>query len=331
MSRKTNKKRLTTIVVLVAITAFIVYTFILLLKKEPLVLQGEVEATQVKISSKIPGRIEKIAVTRGQQVMKGDLIFTIESPEIDAKLAQATAVRQAANAQKNKAYNGAQKEDILAAYSTYIKAEAAAQLADKTYTRVQNLFNDGVVPEQKRDEAETQMKAARETAIAAQAIWEKAKNGARYEDKEAANALVQQADAIISEVEAYIGETSINAISSGEVSGINIQQGELVPTGFPVVTIYDLSDIWVTLFVREDLLSNFQMGKVFKASIPGMDKKEFDFKVNYVSPAGDFARWNATKTSGDFDLKSFQIEARPVTKIEGLRPGMTAIVTIPKK
>jgi len=331
MSRKTNKKRLTTIVVLVAITAFIVYTFILLLKKEPLILQGEVEATQVKISSKIPGRIEKIAVTRGQQVMKGDLIFTIESPEIDAKLAQATAVRQAANAQKNKAYNGAQKEDILAAYSTYIKAEAAAQLADKTYTRVQNLFNDGVVPEQKRDEAETQMKAARETSIAAQAIWEKAKNGARYEDKEAANALVQQADAIISEVEAYIGETSINAISSGEVSGINIQQGELVPTGFPVVTIYDLSDIWVTLFVREDLLSNFQMGKVFKASIPGMDKKEFDFKVNYVSPAGDFARWNATKTSGDFDLKSFQIEARPVTKIEGLRPGMTAIVTIPKK
>lgn len=331
MSRKTNKKRLTTIVVLIAITAFIVYTFILLLKKEPLVLQGEVEATQVKISSKIPGRIEKIAVTRGQQVMKGDLIFTIESPEIDAKLAQATAVRQAANAQKNKAYNGAQKEDILASYSTYIKAEAAAQLADKTFTRVQNLFNDGVVPEQKRDEAETQMKAARETAIAAQAIWEKAKNGARYEDKEAANALVQQADAIISEVEAYISETSINAISSGEVSGINIQQGELVPTGFPVVTIYDLSDIWVTLFIREDLLSNFQMGKVFKASIPGMDKKEFDFKVNYVSPAGDFARWNATKTSGDFDLKSFQIEARPVTKIEGLRPGMTAIVSIPKK
>jgi len=326
-----NKKRITTIVVLTAIAAFIVFTFILLLKKEPMVLQGEVEASQTKISSKIPGRIEKIAVKKGQQVMKGDLIFTINSPEINAKLAQATAVRQAASAQKNKAYNGAQKEDIMAAYSTYVKAEAAAQLADKTYTRVQNLFNDGVVPEQSRDEAETQMKAARETANAAKAVWEKAKNGARAEDKAAAVALVQQADGVIAEVESYLAETSINALSSGEVSGINVEEGELVSTGFPVVTIYDLSNSWVTLFVREDLLSSFQMGNIFKASIPGLDNKTFDFKVTYVSPAGDFARWNATKTSGDFDLKSFQIEARPISKIEGLRPGMTVIVTIPKK
>ncbi len=326
-----HKKRLTTVVILVAIAAFIVYTFILLLKKEPLVLQGEVEATQVKISSKIPGRIDSIAVKRGQQVMKGDLIFTISSPEIDAKLAQATAVRQAANAQKSKAYNGAQKEDILAAYSTYVKAEAAAQFTEKTFTRIQNLFNDGVIPEQKRDEVETQMKAARETATAAKAVWEKAKNGARYEDKAAASALVEQAEGVIAEVESYLSETSITALSSGEVSGINIEKGELVPTGFPVVTIYDLSDIWVTLFVREDLLSDFQVDKTFKASIPGLGNKESEFKVTYVSPAGDFARWNATKTSGDFDLKSFQIEARPVSTIEGLRPGMTAIVTIDKK
>jgi HlyD family secretion protein len=326
-----HKKRLTTLVVFVAIAAFIVYTFILLLKEEPLVLQGEVEATQVKISSKIPGRIDSIAVKRGQQVMKGDLIFTISSPEIDAKLAQATAVKQAANAQKMKAYNGAQKEDILAAYSTYVKAEAAAQFAEKTYSRIQNLYNDGVVPEQKRDEAETQAKAAQETSTAAKAVWEKAKNGARYEDKAAATALVEQAEGVIAEVESYLNETSITAISSGEVSGINIEKGELVPIGFPVVTIYDLSDIWVTLFVREDMLNNFQTGNTFKASIPGLGNKEFDFNVTYVSPAGDFARWNATKTSGDFDLKSFQVEAHPVSKIEGLRPGMTAIVTIRKK
>jgi HlyD family secretion protein len=324
-----SKKRLTTAVVLTAIAAFIVYTFVLLLKKEPTVLQGEVEAKQVKISSKIPGRIDSIAVKRGQQVMKGDLIFTINSPEINAKLAQATAVRQAANAQKTKAYNGAQREDIEAAYSTYIKAEAAAQLADKTFTRVQNLFNDGVVPEQKRDEAETQMKAARETAKAAKAVWEKAKNGARYEDKAAAAALVEQAEGAIAEVQAYLAETSINAMLSGEVSGINVEVGELAPTGFPVVTLYDLSDIWATFFVREDLLNHFSIGKEFTATIPGLGNKTFNFKVSYVSPAGDFARWNATKTSGEFDLKSFQVEARPVSKIEGLRPGMTLVVTLP--
>lgn len=325
-----SKKRLATAVVLTAIVAFVVYTFILLLKKEPDILQGEAEARQVKISSKIPGRIDSIAVKRGQQVAKGDLIFTINSPEIQAKLAQASAVHQAANAQKTKAYNGAQHEDIEAAYSTYIKAEAAAQLAEKTFVRVQNLYNDGVVPEQKRDETETQHKAARETANAARAVWEKAKNGARYEDKAAAAALVEQAEGAIAEVQAYLGETSISALRSGEVSGINAEAGELIPTGFPVVTLYDLSDIWVTLFVREDLLNQFSMGKEFEATIPGLANQSGRFRVSYVSPAGDFARWNATKTSGDFDLKSFQIEARPVSEIKGLRPGMTIVVTIPR-
>lgn len=323
-----SKKRFATAVVLTAIAAFIGYTFILLLEKEPIVLQGEAEAKQVKISSKIPGRIDSIAVRRGQEVVKGDLIFTINSPEINAKLAQATAVREAAHAQKTKADNGAQREDIEAAYSTYIKAEAAAQLADKTFLRVQNLFSDGVVPEQKRDEAETQMKAARETANAARAVWEKAKNGARSEDKAAAAALVEQAEGAIAEVQAYLGETSINAIFSGEVSGINAEAGELVPAGFPVVTLYDLSDIWATFYVREDMLQHFPMGKEFTATIPGLGHQPFPFKVTYVSPAGDFARWNATKTSGEFDLKSFQVEARPVSKIEGLRPGMTLVVTL---
>lgn len=323
-----NKKRVTTLAVLTAITAFIVYTFIILLKDEPLILQGEAEATQIKISSKIPGRIDQIAVKKGQNVNIGDLIFSIDSPEINAKLAQATAAKMAATAQKSKAHNGAQKEDILAAYSTFVKAEAAAQLAEKTYNRVQNLYNDGVVPAQKYDEAETQMKAARETANAAKAIWEKAKNGARYEDKAAADALVQQAEGVIAEVQSYLSETTINTPTNGEVSGINAEAGELVPTGFPVVTLYDLSDIWVTLFVREDLLSHFAMGTVFKAAVPGLNNKTFDFKVTYVSPAGDFARWNATKTSGEFDLKSFQIEARPLSEIEGFRPGMTAIVTL---
>ena len=327
-----HKKRLTTVVGFGCNCSIHCLYIHFTVEKEPLVLQGEVEATQVKISSKIPGRIDKhcsktwTASNEGRsdfspsQVPKSMLSYPSHSSEAGCQ-----------RAGKSKAYNGAQKEDILAAYSTYVKAEAAAQFAEKTFTRIQNLFNDGVVPEQKRDEAETQMKAARETATAAKAIWEKAKNGARYEDKAAATALVEQAEGVIAEVESYLSETSITAISAGEVSGINIEKGELVPTGFPVVTIYDLSDIWVTLFVREDMLNAFQIGKTFKASVPGLGNKEFDFKVTYVSPAGDFARWNATKTSGDFDLKSFQIEALPFSKIERLRPGMTAIVTIDKK
>ena len=323
-----SKKTIATVLVVAAIIAFITYTFIVVLKKEPVVLQGEVEAKEFKIASKVPGRILEIAVNKGQKVSKGDFIFSIDSPEINAKLAEATAARSAASAQSRKAQNGAQPEDITAAYSTYIKAEAAAQFANKTFERIQNLYDEGVVPAQKRDEVETKMKAARETANAAKAIWQKAEKGARKEDKDAAAALVKRADAAIYQVKAYLNETSVNAISNGEVSGINAEAGELVSTGFPVVTLLNLNDIWVTFYIREDYLSHFKMGNSFKAKIPGLDNRELNFKVSYISPTGDFARWNATKTSGEFDLKSFEVEARPVSKIEGLRPGMTAIVTL---
>ncbi len=323
-----NKKTVTTILVVAAIIGFIVYTFIVVLKKEPVVLQGEVEAKQYKISSKVPGRVLEVAVKKGQEVKKGDFVFSIDSPEANAKMAEATAARSAASAQSRKAQNGAQKEDIAAAYSTYIKAEAAAQFAEKTFGRIQNLYNEGVVPAQKRDEVETKMKAARETANAAKAIWQKAEKGARKEDKDAAAALVKRADAAIEQVQAYLDETSINAISDGEISGINVEEGELVPTGFPVVTLINLNDIWVTFYIREDYLPYFKMGDRFKAQIPALGNGGFDLKVSYISPTGDFARWNATKTSGGFDMKSFEIEARPVAKIDGLRPGMTAIVTL---
>lgn len=325
-----NKKTLSSIVVLLAIVSFIVYTFIVVTKPEPVILQGEVEAKQYNVASKIPGRILEVVVEKGQQVKKGDFVFSIDSPEINAKMANANAARSAANAQSRKAQNGAQQEDITAAYSTYVKAEAAAQFAEKTFSRVQNLFNEGVVPAQKRDEAETRMKAARETANAAKAIWQKAEKGAREEDKAAASALVKRAEAAIAEVQAYLDETTINAIANGEVSGVNVEEGELVSTGFPVVTLIDLDDVWVTLYIREDLMSSFTMGSSFMATVPALDGKEFEFKVKYISPTAGFARWNATKTSGEFDLKSFEVEARPVNKIEGLRPGMSAIITLPE-
>jgi len=325
-----NRKTLATIAVILAIAAFITYTFIVILKKEPVVLQGEVEAKQVNVASKIPGRIQEIAVKRGQTIKKGDFVFSISSPEIDAKLAEATAARSAANAQNKKAINGAQAEDIDAAYSLYVKAEAAAQFAEKSFARIQNLYKEGVVPEQQRDETETKMKAARETANAAKSQWQKAEKGAREEDREAALALVHRADAAIQEVNAYLSETTINAISDGEVSGVNVEEGELVSTGFPVVTIMNPDDIWVTLFIREDYLSRFKIGDTFTAVIPGLNSSQYEFKVTYINPTGDFARWNATKTSGEFDLKSFEIEARPVNKIEGLRPGMTAVITLEK-
>jgi len=323
-----NKKTVASLFVIGAIGAFIVYTLIVVLKPEPVVLQGEVEAKQYKVASKLPGRIQEIAVDKGQKIQKGDFVFSISSPEVDAKLAEANAARMAAEAQNRKAKNGAQPEDIAAAYSTYVKAEAAAQFAEKSFQRIQNLYEEGVVPEQQRDEVETKMKAARETANAAKAIWQKAEKGAREEDKAAAEALVKRADAAIDQVKSYLEETTMYSIANGEVSGINVEEGELVPTGYPVITILDIDDIWVTLYIREDYLSQFKMGETFTAEFPGLENKSYDFKVTFISPAAGFARFNATKTSGEFDLKSFEVQARPLKKIEGLRPGMTAVVSL---
>jgi len=309
-----------------ALLIFLLYTTWLITRPLPLEVQGEIEATQFRVASKIPGRIDSIAVKRGQQVAKGDFLFSISSPEIDAKLLQVTALRNAAQAQSLKAQNGAQAEDISAAYNLYVKAEAAARLYEKTFTRVENLYKDGVVSEQKKDEADTQAKAGRESAQAAKAQWEKAVKGARFEDKRSAKELVNQAEGGIAEVEAYLAETQAKAPASGEVANIISECGELVPTGYPVITLVELADSWATLYIREDLMADVRMGSEIKANIPALGNKEVNLKVNYISPLADFATWTATKTSGGFDMKSFEIHAVPTSRIEGLHPGMSVLV-----
>ena len=322
-----NKNTLAGILIVI-FTAVIIYAVIIILKPNKVELQGIAEATQIKVASKLIGRIDSLAIKKGDDVKKGDLLFVINSPEIDAKMNQAMAAREAAQAQKVKAENGARREDIKAAYNTYLKAKAAADFAKKTFARVNNLFKEGVVPEQKKDEVETKMIAAVKTEEAAKSIWQKAVNGARDEDKNAAGALVKRADAVIEEVEIYKDEISIKSPINGEVSNIIAEQGELVPNGYPVVTIIDLNDIWFSFNIKETYLDTFKKGAEFMVEIPGIGNKKIKLRVSYINPLGDFATWKATKTSGDFDIRTFEIHAIPVDKVEGLRPGMSAITTI---
>lgn len=305
---------------------FIVYAIIIVSRPVPLEIQGEVDATQVKVASKLVGRIDSLAIKKGDEVDPGMMLFTISSPELEAKFSQASAVRKAAGAQRDKAFNGAQKEDIQAAWNSWQTALAAAEFAKKTFSRIQNLFTDGVIPEQQKDEVETRMKAAVETEKALHSLYEKARNGARYEDKDAAGALVLQAEGVISEVCSYLNERRITAPISGEVANVLAERGELIPAGYPVVTIVDLSDVWVTFNLREDLMSVIRKGSIIPARFPALGNKEINLKVNYINVLGDFAIWNATKTRGDFDMKTFEIHAVPVDKTDGLRPGMSAIV-----
>jgi HlyD family secretion protein len=323
---KTKNGNLLAAIGVAALVLFLIVATWVISRPKPLEVQGEADATQIRVASKLTARIDSLAVHKGDVVKRGQLLFTLKSPEVEAKMEQARAGLMGAQAQSAKAQTGAQQEDIQAAYDNYLKAKSAAELALKTYERINNLYKDGVVAAQKHDEAETNYKAARETAGAAKALWEKAKNGTRSEDKTAAGAMVANAKGIISEVTSYMNETKVYAPIDGEVSNIIAEEGELVAAGYPVVTIVNLNDNWVTFNLREDLLASIQKGSEFTSKIPALGKKEVNLRVTYINALGSFATWNATKTTGDFDMKTFEVRAIPTEKLEGLRPGMSVLV-----
>ena len=292
----------------------------------PLIVQGEVEATQVRVAAKIYGRVDSIFVKEGSSVLRGQVMISLDSPEIDAKLEQATAAKRAAGSQKEKAFFGARKEEIQAAYNIWQTAKAQSDYAQKTFERISKLYQDGVVSAQKLDEAEAKSNAAEQQTKAAKASYDMAFTGARIEDKEAASALVDQASGAVSEVEAYLEETNLKTPINGEVSEIIPHRGELVSPGYPIINIVDLNDVWVTFNLREDFLANIKMGSKLVASIPAIGNREVELTVNYINALGSYATWTSTKASGDFDMKTFEVRAIPVDKVEGLRPGMSAIV-----
>ncbi|MDD3787707.1 MAG: efflux RND transporter periplasmic adaptor subunit [Petrimonas sp.] len=295
-------------------------------KPEPIVIQGSAEVNEVRVSGKLPGRIYKLLAEEGQVVKAGDTLVFIDSPEIAAKLAQATAAESAALAQGRKANKGARKELIEGAYEMWQKAEVGVDISKKSYDRVQRLFDKGVVPAQKRDEAEAQYRAAVAQAAAAKSQYDMAKNGAESEDKAAAQALVSRAQGAVQEVEAYMKETALVAPISGEISEIFPKQGELVGTGAPIMNIVDLNDIWFSFNVREDLLNDLKMGAEITVKIPALNNQEAKLKISYIKALASYATWKATKTTGEFDAKTFEVRAKPVAPIKDLRPGMTAIL-----
>lgn len=295
-------------------------------KPEPIVIQGSAEVNEVRVSGKLPGRIYKLLAEEGQAVNAGDTLVFIDSPEIAAKLAQATAAESAALAQGRKANKGARKELIEGAYEMWQKAEVGVDISKKSYDRVQRLFDKGVVPAQKRDEAEAQYRAAMAQAAAAKSQYDMAKNGAEVEDKAAAQALVSRAQGAVQEVEAYMKETALVAPISGEISEIFPKQGELVATGAPIMNIVDLNDIWFSFNVREDLLNDLKMGAEITVKIPALNNREARLKISYIKALASYATWKATKTTGEFDAKTFEVRAKPVAPIKDLRPGMTAII-----
>lgn len=291
-------------------------------------LQGEIDARSYNISSKLPGRIHSIDVTKGQNIQSGDLIFTIASPEAEAKLKQAKAGKAAVGAQRKAVDNGARKQEIQAAHDQWKKAQVAQELMQKTYERIKKLYEEGVIAQQKHDEVYTQWQASQYTQNAAKQLYDMAKEGARAETKEMALEQEKVYEGKVDEVEAFIQETHQYSHHSGEVSQILIHEGELSPQGFPVVSIIDIKDAWGVFHVREDLLHHFKKGKILHVKIPALGDKSYDFKVAFIAVMGNFATWRAAEAGKGFDMKSFEVELRPSQPIEGLRVGMTLLIEI---
>ena len=321
MSKKIIWVAIATIALIVAVTLIGYW----LKRSEPIILQGTVECTTYHASSKIAGRIKKMNLREGQRVTKGELLFSLSTPELNAKLQQAEAAKSAATALDQKALAGTRAQQIEAARNLWQKAQAGRVLSQRTFERVKTLYKQGVVAAQKFDEAEANYQAMVASEAAAKAQYELALDGASKEDKEAAAAQVQQAIGTINEVESYISDAMVYAPVDGEISSIIAEQGELVGSGYPVVSIIDTADIWATFNIKETLLPKIKIGSKMVAYVPALDKN-IVFEVKYISVQADFATWSATRTQGSFDIRTFAVKAYPMGNAEGLRPGMSVLV-----
>jgi len=308
-----------TVVVIVGVIGFFAFS------RKPEVIQGQVEVSEYRVSSKVPGRILEIRVKEGDYVKVGDTLAILDAPEVRAKMEQAQSAQDAASAIELKAQNGAREEQIRGAYNVLQQAKAGVEIAEKSYKRIQRLFDEGVVSEQKRDEVYAQYKAMEAQMQAAQSQYDMAVNGARREDKLAAAAQVGRAKGAVQEVNSYIHETVQIAQMEGEVMDIYPKQGELVGTGSPIMTIAVMKDMWGTFSVREDQLADMKVGDTFTAFVPAFNK-DIQLKVYSLKDEGSYAVWRATKANGQYDLKTFEVKARPVEKFEGLRPGMSLVI-----
>ena len=326
MTNKTqNRSVILAIIAFSLVVAIVAIVGYLTIGNEPEVIQGQVEVTEYRVSSKVPGRILELRVKEGDYVKVGDTLAIIDAPDVKAKLMQAQSAEDAASAMDDMARKGARQEQIRGAYQVLQQAKAGLEVAEKSYKRVQRLFDEGVMSAQKRDEAYANYMALDAQVKAAQSQYDMVRNGARQEEKEAATAQKNRAKGAVEEVNSYLNETVQTAQMEGEVSEIYPKVGELIGTGSPIMTIAVLKDMWGTFHVREDQLKGMKVGDTFSAYVPAFNK-EVNWTVYCLKDEGSYAVWKATKANGEYDLKTFEVKAKPTQQTEGLRPGMSLVI-----
>ena len=324
--RKKDKALLAALAIFAIVVACIAIVGILLIRPDKTITQGQADCDAVRVSGKLPGRVEMIYVKPGDYVHKGDTLAKVYSSTVDAKLYQAQAMQSAAAAQNVKVDRGTRDELKKSALGLLQQAQAAETIARKTFQRMQSLFEQGVITEQKRDEAQAAFDAATAQVAAAKSQYEMALNGAQREDKLASQSMANAAKGSVMEVKSLLEDQYLIAPCDGEVSEIYPQEGELVAMGTPIMSISKLNDMWVSFNVREEMLNDLPMGKEISVIIPALGNKETKLKIYYVHDMGSYATWQATKAYGEYDSKTFEVKAHPTEALENFRPGMSVIL-----
>ena len=319
-------KRVLSALVVLGVIAFIVYG--LYLANKPIVapLQGQIDGRYIDISPKIVGRIATLHVREGDEVKPGALLVTLDSPEVQAKVSQAEAARGAAAAKQQLLDVGMRQEEVRTARANWERSVSMANLAEVSFKRINALYKDGLVSQQRNDEVDTAYRSALDGVNAARAQYDLTLNGFRKEDRLAAAEVTRGAGAAVQEVGALAADISLKSPISAEVDKVVLHQGELAPPGFPIITLVNLDDVWVVFNLREDELAAVKIGTQITGKLPALGNRVVTFSVYYISPKGEYATWRATRQSSGYDIKTFEVRARPVEKTDGLRPGMSVLV-----
>ncbi|MCH5325755.1 MAG: efflux RND transporter periplasmic adaptor subunit [Duncaniella sp.] len=310
------------VVVAVIVLAIIGFVF---LNHPDEIVEGQAEATSVRISGKLPGRVVEFYVAEGDMVKKGDTLVHIHSSLAEAKLMQAEGMETVARSQESKVEAGTRSQIVQAATDLVNQAQAGLTIAEKTYNRMENLYKEGVISEQKRDEAMAAYEASKAALSAAQSQLSLAKSGAQSQDKESAAAMVSVARGGVAEVESVLEDQYLTAPCDGQIDQIFPRESELVMLGAPIMNLLRVDDKWVTFNVREELLNDMPLGGEIEVMIPALGKRKAKARIFYSRDLGSYATWQATKSVGQWDSKTFEIKARTLDTIPELRPGMTVI------
>lgn len=295
-----------------------------LLRPEPLLVQGEVDATRLDIAARVDGRVKEIPVERGQNVPAGAVLVQIDNPETIAKQEQMKAAKGVAEAQLANILVGTRAETIAARNAELERAQAALVLAQKTFDRTQTLTAQGNAPQARLDQVTDTLHETERAVDQAKSAYDQAVNGYTKEERAIARADVEKADADIQSVQSIIDQLVIYAPVASQVYQRNVEPGEYVSPGVPLVTLIDLGDVWVHFDLREDLVKGLKVGDRFDVHIPALDDRLITVEVKLIATKGEYASWRATRASGDFDLRTFSIRAYPVKPVPELRPGMSA-------